>query len=124
MSFGCAIPNRKTRNLSHLLAFHQPSFDFKEGDKLSFKDEGGNAVMHIESITYQCTGIVPILPCILVNMSCAPQRSNESAARRRLLTMRSPRVVVACVVVSVLKHANRQLLPRNVKPLHMVLPHA
>ena len=30
------------------------SFNFKDGDKLMFKDEGKNAVIHIESIQYYC----------------------------------------------------------------------
>ena len=34
------------------------SFDFKDGDMLMFKDEGANGVLHIESISYQCTGTV------------------------------------------------------------------
>ena len=36
-----------------------------------FKDEGNNAVMHIESITYQCTGTVPILMSMLISSKYA-----------------------------------------------------
>ena len=32
-----------------------------------FKDEGANAVLHIESITYECTGTVPIPILMLLN---------------------------------------------------------
>merc|ERR1712051_315108 len=32
---------------------------FKNGDKLSFKDTGSNGVLHIESITYKCSGGKP-----------------------------------------------------------------
>jgi len=84
-----------------------------------FKDEGGNAVLHIESITYQCTGTVPILIRMVLNLHL------DSHVRVTILTMRSPRAVIACVVASVLKLANWSLLPpRNVKPCLKVLSYA
>ena len=81
-----------------------------------FKDEGGNAVMHIESITYQCTGTVRILLRMVLDLHL------DSNVRVTILTMRSPRAVLACVVASVLKLANWSLLPpRNVKTCLKVL---
>ena len=55
------IPTSKHGNLPHALAHHQPSFDFNGGDELMFKDEGSDAAVHIESITYECDGTVPIV---------------------------------------------------------------
>ena len=40
------------------IAPHLISFDFNDGDELMFKDEGDNAVIHIDSITYDCSGNV------------------------------------------------------------------
>ena len=39
-----------------LVAMHVSSFNFKDGDKLMFKDEGKNSVIHIASIQYFCGG--------------------------------------------------------------------
>lgn len=36
------------------------SFDFQNGDKLMFKDEGRNAVIHIKSITYACGKVAAV----------------------------------------------------------------
>ena len=64
----CYLTARHPR--PHLLVYHQPRFDFQNGDVLVFKDEGANAVIHIESITYECSGTVPILMHLLLNMHC------------------------------------------------------
>ena len=76
----CITPERKVEIFS--LTFASRSFYFKNGDVLMFKDEGANGVIHIESITYQCTGAKCTPIRIVMNINIGPNQMHLSLPDR------------------------------------------